>query len=147
MSVRLLDVNILVSLLDGAHVYHALSAAWFRREAVAAGWATCPQTENAFIRVVTNAAYPNFRVTPAMAARNLGGLKSAFPGAWRFWPDDISLNDAGLFDLSPLIGSKQITDAYLAGLAHRNSGRFATIDAAIPWTAVRGATASLIERI
>ena len=147
MSVRLLDVNVLVSLLDSAHVHHGVAVEWFRRVAAVEGWATCPITENGFIRVVSQRSYPNLQLTPAMAAVSLVRFKDAWAGIHRFLPDEISLTDLELFDLSVLTGARQITDAYLAGLAFRKGGRLATLDGGIPWQAVCGADAGLVERI
>jgi len=147
MIVRLLDVNVLVSLLDSAHVHHAAALTWFRAVAAAEGWATCPLTENGLIRVVSHLSYPNLRLSPACAAESLALFKAGFPGIHRFWPADISLTDSKVFDLAVLTGSRQTTDAYLAGLAFRSGGRLATLDGGIPWRAVRGADDGLIERI
>ena len=147
MSVRLLKVNVIVSLLDSAHIHHTASAKWFRSVAVAEGWATCPITENGLIRVVSQVTYPNLRVSPAQAAESLAMFKSAFPGIHQFWPDEISLADSSTFDLTALTGSRQSTDAYLAGLAFRKRGRLATLDDGIVWQAIRGANAGLIEKI
>jgi predicted nucleic acid-binding protein len=90
---------------------------------------------------------PNLRLTPATAAESLARFKAGFPDVHRFWADDISLNETALFDLGVLIGSRQTTDAYLAGLAFRKGGRLATLDQGIPWRAVRGAGVGLVERI
>jgi toxin-antitoxin system PIN domain toxin len=147
MMVRLLDVNVLISLLDSAHAHHSAAVTWFRSTAAAEGWSTCPITENGFIRIVSHVSYPNLRLTPALAAASLARFKQSFPGIHRFWPDEISLTDADLFDLTLLTGSRQTTDAYLSGLAFRKGGRLATLDAGIPWRIVRGAEASVIERI
>jgi toxin-antitoxin system PIN domain toxin len=146
MSVRLLDVNVLISLLDSAHIHHDIAVQWFRAVA-AEGWASCPITENGFIRVVSHLSYPNLRLTPATAAESLARFKAGFPDVHRFWADDISLNETALFDLGVLIGSRQTTDAYLAGLTFRKGGRLATLDQGIPWRAVRGAGVGLVERI
>jgi len=147
MSARLLDVNVLVCLLDSAHVHHDLAAKWFRAVAAVKGWATSPLTENGLIRVVSHISYPNLQLTPAVAAESLARFKAGFPGIHRFWADEISLTETTLFDLTVLTGSRQTTDAYLAGLAFRNGGRLASLDGGIPWRAVRGATADLVERI
>jgi toxin-antitoxin system PIN domain toxin len=147
MSVRLLDVNVLISLLDSAHVHHTVATGWFRATAAVGGWATCPLTENGFIRVVSHLSYPNLRLTPAMAAESLARFKTAFSGIHRFWADEVSLTETALFDLAVLTGSRQATDAYLAGLAYRKGGRLATLDGGIPWRAVRGAELGLVERI
>ena len=147
MSIRLLDVNMIVSLLDSAHVHHGSVVKWFSAVAVVHGWATSPITENGFIRVVSHVSYPNMRLTPALAAASLAQLKASFSGIHRFWPDEISLTDTTLFDIAVLTGSRQTTDAYLAGLAFRKGGRLATLDRGIPWRAVRGATEGLLERV
>ena len=147
MSIRLLDVNVLVSLLDSAHVHHGITIGWFRTVAVVEGWASCPLTENGFIRVVSHVSYPNLRLTPAMAAASLSRLKSGFAGIHRFWADEVSLTEMALFNLAVLTGSRQTTDTYLAGLAFHKGGRLATLDGGIPWRAVRGADAGLVERI
>jgi hypothetical protein len=147
MSPRLLDVNLLISLLDSAHVQHDVAVRWFRGVAVVEGWATCPITENGFIRIVSHISYPNLRLTPALAAESLARFKASFPAVHRFWADEISLTDVALFDLTGLTGSRQATDAYLAGLAFRKGGRLATLDGGIPWRAVRGAEPALVERV
>lgn len=147
MIVRLLDVNVLISLLDSAHEHHARAIAWFRTVAAVEGWATSPITENGFIRIVSNVSYPNLRLTPALAASSLAQFKSAFPKIHHFWADEISLTDPDLFDLSILTGSRQTTDAYLAGLAFRKGGRLVTLDGGIGWRSVRGARPGLIEKI
>jgi hypothetical protein len=82
-----------------------------------------------------------------MAAASLARLRSGFSGIHRFWADDASLTDSGTFDLAVLTGSRKTTDTYLAGLAFRKGGRFATLDGSIPWRAIRGADEGLIERI
>ncbi len=147
MTARLLDVNVLVSLLDSAHIHHDAALTWFRAVAAVEGWATCPLTENGLIRVVSHLNYPNLRLSPAYAAESLAMFKAGFPKIHQFWPDSISLTDSALFDLAVLTGSRQTTDTYLAGLAFRNGGRLATLDGGIQWRAVRGADAGLIERI
>ena len=147
MSVRLLDVNVIISLLDSAHVHHGLAVEWFDRTAAKQGWSTCPITENGFIRIVSHMSYPNMRMTPGLAAQSLNTFQAAFRGSFRFWPDDVSLADSTLFDLHRLTTSGQTTDAYLAGLAFRKGGRLATLDRGIQWRTIRGADAALVERI
>lgn len=57
----------------------------------------------------------------------------------RFWPDDISLLDAALFDHGKIHGPRQLTDLYLLALAIKHGGRLVTFDREIPLNAVRGA--------
>lgn len=144
--VHLLDVNVLVALLDSAHEHHRPTNRWFLREQ-SNGWATCPITENGLIRVISGVTYPNLRITPGQAAASLRRLRHNFASTFHFWSDDVSLADAERFDLSILTGARQTTDAYLAGLAFRNSGRLATLDANIAWKSVNGASADLIRRL
>ena len=63
-----------------------------------------------------------------------------------FWPASISLMDSSLFDLSAAT-HRQLTDIYLAGLAHVNGGALATFDRTIPARAVIGASRDLLEVI
>jgi predicted nucleic acid-binding protein len=86
--------------------------------------------------VISQASYPN-PVSVAFAHDFLSQQIAATDHA--FWPDDISLLDAQLFDRSRILGPRQLTDVYLLALAVRNGGRLATFDGAVPLTAVRGA--------
>ena len=45
-----------------------------------------------------------------------------------FWPDDIGYLDT---NLSGVLGHRQVTDAYLAGLARHHRGRLATFDSGL----------------
>jgi predicted nucleic acid-binding protein len=58
-----------------------------------------------------------------------------------FWPDNISIADAGVFDHSHILGPNQITDVYLLGLATKHGGRLVTFDRGLSLKAVRGAEA------
>jgi toxin-antitoxin system PIN domain toxin len=147
MRMRLLDVNVLVSLLDSAHVHHDVALKWFRAVAAVEGWATTPITENGLVRIVSHVSYPNLRLTPAVVTESLARFKAGFQGIHQFWADEVSLTETSLFDLTVLTGSRQTTDVYLAGLAFRKGGSLATLDGGIPWRAVRGAKAELVERI
>lgn len=147
MIVRLLDVNVLLSILDPKHIHHNRSVKWFRTAAAKEGWATTALTENGFIRVISQIGYPNIQMSPALAAELLRRFKTAFPQSYRFWADAVSLTDTSLFDLSGLTGPRQTTHVYLAGLAFKNGGRLATLDEGINWRAIRGADSNLLEQI
>ena len=62
-------------------------------------------------------------------------------GTDTFWPDDLALVSFEGLRWTSILGSRQITDAYLLALAVRNRGRFVTFDRAAPLDAVEGATA------
>ncbi|MDP2954884.1 MAG: PIN domain-containing protein [Longimicrobiales bacterium] len=137
--VHLLDVNVLVALFDPAHLHHDAAHAWFGTERER-GWATCPITQNGFLRVLSNPAYPGRRTPVADAA---GRLRLFLASAGHvFWPDDASLVDEGLVSVGHLAGHREITDAYLLALAVKRKGRLATFDRNLRLAAVRGAEAS-----
>ena len=130
----LLDVNVLVALFDATHVHHDTAHDWFEDHR-AEGWATCPTTENGFVRILTNPRSGLNERAPAMIAR----LRTfAASGHHVFWPDRLSLRDQ-LFDLAITQGHRQLTDVYLLGLAVSMGGVLATFDRTIPVNAVKGA--------
>jgi len=138
-AVALLDVNVFVALFDPDHVHNDLAHAWFADDG-AAGWATCPLTENGFVRVVTHPAYHPDPPRPSVVLDRLRKFCDA--GRHHFWADDVSLRDESLFVIENLAGHRQLTDVYLLGLARKMGGRLATFDRAISPSAVRGARAS-----
>ena len=142
--VCLLDVNVLVALFDPDHVHHDLAHDWFADEGHSA-WATCPLTENGFLRVLSNPAYGSPVSRPGELLRRLRAFRAS--GGHSFWPDEVSLTDAALFDAAMLAGHRQLTDIYLLGLATRRGGSLATFDRTIPLKAVRGATADNLQVI
>ena len=129
----LLDVNVIIALLDSGHVMHAAACGWLERN-LDQGWATCPLTESAFLRVLSQPSYPRTLGSPGEARRILKRLLAA-PGH-RFWPDDVSLMDARIFPTLP--ASKHLTDVYLLGLAVKHGGRFATFDQNIDASLIPG---------
>lgn len=137
----LFDVNLLVAMFDEDHVHHRRAQEWWAANR-AAGWASCPLTQNGCMRVISQPSYPN-PVSVAFAHDFLGQQIAATDHV--FWPDDISLLDLQLFDRSWILGPRQLTDVYLLALAVKHDGRLATFDGAIPLTAVRGATARHLQ--
>jgi uncharacterized protein len=134
----LLDINLLLALSDPQHVHHEVAHRWFAETGHAA-WATCPITENGFVRVASNPAYPNRPGSTPAVVGILGELCRS--EGHRFWSDDISLCD--LLEAHALLTHTQITDAYLLGLASHHGGRLATFDQNIPCNAVRGGVNAL----
>lgn len=98
--------------------------------------ASCPLTQNGFVRVISGSRYPQpLAIADAIA---LMRAETTLPGHV-FWPDDVSLADPKRFDHDRLLGPGQITDAYLLALAVQNDGRLVTFDRTIPIAAVGGA--------
>ena len=134
MTTFLLDVNVLIALIDPAHVQHDTAHEWFA-SAGHKSWATCPLTENGVLRIVGHSRYPNSPGTPAAVSQLMKTLRG-LPGHV-FWPDDISLLDAGQIDASRLLSSAQVTDSYLLALASAHGGRLASFDRRLVTDAVR----------
>jgi len=124
----LLDVNVLIAYAWPAHSAHERVTRWFARHAEQ-GWATCPFTQAAFVRILSNPAFSPDALTTADAisllATNVGHPTH------RFWTNDVGFVEAVRPFRDRIIGHQQITDAYLLGLAIRKKGRFATLDRSV----------------
>ena len=140
--VALLDVNVLIALFDPVHLYHERAHTWFG-QIRSRRWATCALTENALVRILSNASYPGRRTTVEDAASRLHTFCSDREHV--FWSDSISVRDSGRFRWRHVQGHRQITDVYLLALSVANEGRLATFDATISLKAVRGAAAENLE--
>jgi uncharacterized protein len=136
-GVALLDVNVLIALFDPDHVHHDAAHDWFADEG-AGGWATCPLTENGFVRTLTNLPRRGeFMSIPDTVARLRTFCAS---GHHEFWSDDVSLCDDDRFDAMRIRGHRQLPDVYLLGLAVAHHGRLVTFDGGIRLESVKGAT-------
>ncbi len=133
----LLDVNVLIALLDQAHPHNEAALAWLKTN-IKHGWASCPITQNGCIRIMSQASYPGARPVTQIIDRLSSALNHA---AHVFWPDDASITDAKLFDATRIHGARQVTDAYLLGLAVRHEGRLVTFDGGIALASVKSASA------
>ena len=125
MTRFLLDVNVLIALIDPAHVQHDRAHQWFRSKGQKA-WATCPLTENGVLRIVGHPRYPNSPGSRAAIAQLLAAFRK-LPGH-TFWPDDVSLLDREHVDPARLLDSAGVTDSYLLALARVHDGQLATFD-------------------
>jgi toxin-antitoxin system PIN domain toxin len=121
----LLDVNVLIALVDPAHLQHDDVHAWFGRVGRKA-FATCPITENGLLRIVGHPKYPNSPGPPSAVVHALTSIR-ALPGH-AFWPDSISLADSQAADASLLSSQSRVTDSYLLALARAHQGQLATLD-------------------
>jgi predicted nucleic acid-binding protein len=68
----LLDVNVLIASADPGHEFHAAFHRWFR-QAEAPALATCPLSENGYLRIYGHASYPG----------GPGSPMAAMPPCWR----------------------------------------------------------------
>jgi toxin-antitoxin system PIN domain toxin len=124
----LLDVNVLVALAWPTHAAHHGTQAWFGKHA-SSGWATCPFTETAFVRILSNPAFSADAVSPREACALLKA--NVQHPHHEFWADDISLVDAVNLFVGNLVGHQQVSDTYLLGLAIHRRGVLATLDHSI----------------
>ena len=112
----LLDANVLIAVTVTDHVHHDLMEDWFTQRS--GSFATCPLTQGALVRFLLRAG-----ATARDAVDVVRGLRTA--DAHEFWPDELSYDAV---DMRGVVGHKQVTDAYLAGLARSRGGRLATLD-------------------
>lgn len=131
----LLDVNLLLALCDSQHIHHNPAHDWFATKGKSA-WATCPITENGFIRIASHPSYPNSPGRASIATDLLREFRGI--SGHHFWPDAVSLTDKALFRLASVQSANQTTDVYLLGLAVKHGGKLATFDRSIPTSGVIG---------
>ena len=124
MRPYLLDINVLLALTWPSHVLHPQAQEWFARNR-AAGFRTCPLTEIGFVRISSNPSFTSQAVSPPAAMSLLKRITSM--SGHEFWPDDLEVSRAIPVDL-PLVGHRQVTDAYLVALAASRGGVLATLD-------------------
>ncbi|NNN22693.1 MAG: VapC toxin family PIN domain ribonuclease [Acidimicrobiales bacterium] len=137
MKVALLDINVLLALFDSNHVESEKVWEWFREDC-RHGWATCPITENGFVRIISQPRYPN----PLSTTDAIERLRQATNSKYHdFWPCSRSILDPLLLNKEMILGPRQITDGYLLGLCINFGGRFITMDTGIQTKIVNGAKA------
>ena len=87
--IRLLDVNALLAITRRGHLHHEAAHAWLDTLPVGSTWATCPITENGFVRIASHPSYPN---RPGDAAVVLAILREFCAAeGHRFWSADVSI--------------------------------------------------------
>ena len=122
----LLDVNVLVALTTQSHTHHALAKKWFYASSSLA-WDLCAFTEAGFLR---NATAPRSgQITMSEATEVLKRLAQHSGYRYRPIEDDWQTLCSPFFQR--LYGTKQVTDAYLLGLAVRKGLVLVTMDQAI----------------
>jgi toxin-antitoxin system PIN domain toxin len=131
----LLDANVLIALAWPEHTAYEKCSRWFGQNA-RAGWATCPITQAALVRILSNPTFSERALSPSEALQVLSqNLELA---GHQFWSDSIDLRQAMESMRTSLTGHQQITDAYLVALAIHNRGKLATLDRKIVQLAPAG---------
>ncbi len=124
-SVWLLDANLLIALTQAAHVHHGEAHGWFGAQPHRR-WASCAITQLAFLRLTSNPKVTGCETTPAEAVQALAAMVGS--EVHEYWSE--APEPAGLATLQhpALVGHRQVTDAYLLGLAVVHRQRLATLD-------------------
>ena len=118
VATRLLDGNVLVALVDSAHVHHENASRWFASHE--ATFATCPITQGTLLRMLLR-----FGAAESMAqAMTLLRALTEHP-RHRFWADELGYEQV---DPRAAQGHRQVTDAYLAALVRHHGGKLVTFD-------------------
>ena len=107
MTTALLDANALIALVIEEHEHHERARSWF---ADAETVAVSPVVEGALVRMLVRLGEP-----ASSAQQALRALADHPKVQW--WPDDLPYAEA---PLTGVHGHRQVTDAYLAGLADRH---------------------------
>ena len=123
--VWLLDANLLIALTHAAHVHHREAHAWFADRSDRS-FATCALTQLAFVRLSCNPRVVGAEITPAQAMQALAEL-TAHSGH-RYWADTPEPLGLATLNSAALVGHRQVTDAYLLGLAAEQGQNLATLD-------------------
>jgi hypothetical protein len=126
--VFLLDVNALFALVWPFQEHHEKVRTWFAANA-ARHWATCPVTQAGCVRLLSNPAVTPEALTVADALQVLNA-NLRHPGH-AFWMDELDLPAALSLCGAKLQGYRQVTDAYLLGLALHHKAHLVTLDSGI----------------
>ncbi|MGH9487663.1 MAG: TA system VapC family ribonuclease toxin [Terriglobales bacterium] len=135
MGAALLDVNVLVALSWTPQQAHRACLDWFRGHE-ARGWATCAITQAGCVRVLSNRAVWPGGPAPLELAQQLSAMLAS--PHHQFWTCDLPYRDAALPFAGRLHGHRQITDAYLLGLAIHRGGVLVTLDRSVAALLPRG---------
>lgn len=132
----LLDVNVLIALLDEAHVHHQRAKRWLAAN-IERGWASCPLTQLGCIRIMAQPAYANVQPAALVARRLAAATREPHH---EFWPAALNALRENAVAWDHALSARHATDIYLLAIAVENRGRFATFDRHVPLKAVAGST-------
>ena len=115
------------------HVHHELSHQWFAKKG-RKGWATCPLTENGFVRIASHPNYPNRPGDVPTVFSILRQVRKS-PGH-HFWAEDLSILEILLPDA--IITHAQMTGRLFTGPVidnKENLPRWISASRPMPFTA------------
>ena len=123
--VWLLDANLLIALTHASHVHHGEAHAWFAAQPKRR-WASCALTQLAFVRLTSNPRVVGEEISPAQAMQALATM--AVQPRHEYWDDAPAPLELNPLRHAALVGHRQVTDAYLLGLAAQRGHCLATLD-------------------
>ena len=101
----LLDVNVLIALSWPNHVHHVLAKEWFHNHH-SAGWATCPITQSAFIRISSNHGVIEEAATPMESHLHMKHMTDH--PTHSFIPDNVDLSELNEIPFPLFHGHRQV---------------------------------------
>jgi toxin-antitoxin system PIN domain toxin len=128
----LLDLNVVVAITDDEHEHYDAAQRWFSTVG-GLSWGTCPLTDAGYVRLSTS---PVARIGSGSFSTAIAVLADLArrPG-FCFWPITESWADLTAPFAPRIYGHRQITDAYLLGLAIKEDGVLVTFDRGIKYMA------------
>jgi hypothetical protein len=124
----LLDVNLLFVLHQPLHPDFMRVKRWYENRENN-NISTCPMTQSGMMRLLVQGVAGLDPYTMEEARESLNHILD-LPGHV-YWPDDSAYLDATRAIVARMHGHRQITDAYLLGLAIHYKGKLATLDRGI----------------
>jgi toxin-antitoxin system PIN domain toxin len=121
----LLDVNVFLALLSENHIHHQGVTAWFNTPGLK--WAICPFTEAGFLRNATAPRPGQISLSEATAVLD----RLAQVHGYHYVPITADWRTLCSPFATRLYGTKQVTDAYLLGLAIKDGLCLVTMDKGI----------------
>jgi toxin-antitoxin system PIN domain toxin len=123
---RLLDVNVLLANALESHEDHLAVRRWLVSHS-GMPFATCALTESSLMRLLMN---PAINETPIDTATGIELLRHLHAHPSHRYLDKLPPVTGPVVAgfLSRVSGYRQVTDAYLVGVAHANGGKLATLD-------------------
>ena len=118
----LLDASVAIALLDRDHTAHDACRQWFVDPQVDR-FATSPITQNALLRFAIR-RQPELGIAHAQAALS----RLCADPRHHFWLDEL---EPRTLAWDGVVGHRQVTDAYLAGLARHRRGRLVSFDSGL----------------
>ena len=140
----LLDANLLIALTHASHVHHGEAHAWFEKVGKRR-WASCALTQLAFVRLTSNPRVVGESISPVQAMEALASMTAhALHEYWADAPEPLSLPT---LNSVAVVGHRQVTDAYLLGLAVLRGQCLATLDRGLLTFAQASGQAEHIELV